>query len=291
MPFTPRSRSTWQLRTRTLELGRRTVIMGVLNVTPDSFSDGGLYPGTEDAVQAGLRMLSEGATIVDMGGESTRPGKYAKPTPQMEADRVLPVIEGLRQAKPDALLSIDTYHASTASQAVAAGSEIVNDVSGLLWDPAMAETCAALCCGVVLMHTRGRPEEWKTQASLARHQVVPLVVSELAERASAAQLAGILPGKLVLDPGFGFGKAFEENYLLLAHLDAIRALGFPVLAGVSRKAFLGRTLAPSNGGRDAPATVAAVTAAILSGAEIVRVHDVRAAAEAAAIADAILAAV
>jgi dihydropteroate synthase len=296
MPFGPRSKAAWKLRTRTLDLGERTAIMGVLNVTPDSFSDGDLHTYPAVAVQVALRMLDEGADVIDIGGESTRPGSYARPTPAEEADRVLPVIEGICKARPSALLSIDTYHASTARLAVAAGAEIVNDVSGFLWDPAMAATCAELACGVVLMHTRGKPWEWKSLPPLRQNEVLPLVLQEMAERIEAARHAGIESQRLVLDPGFGFGKAFDENYTLLSHLDQVRLLGFPVLAGVSRKGFLGRTLAGLHGGQDAPAsdrgsaTLAATTAAILNGADIVRVHDVKPAAEAAAIADAILAA-
>ncbi len=270
--------------------------MGVLNVTPDSFSDGGLHTYPAVAVQVALRMLDEGAHLIDIGGESTRPGTYAKPTAAEETDRVMPVIEGILRGRPSALLSIDTYHATTARLALTAGVEIVNDVSGFLWDETMAATCAELACGVVLMHTRGKPSEWKSLPALQHDEVAPLVISELGERIAAAKIAGIALERLVLDPGFGFGKAFDENYALLGHLDQVRALGFPVLAGVSRKGFLGRTLARLNSGQDVPAsdrghaTLAATTAAILCGADIVRVHDVRPAVEAAAIADALLAA-
>jgi dihydropteroate synthase len=294
MVFAHRQHSIWQLRTRALELGRRTVVMGILNVTPDSFSDGGMYRDAESAIEAGLRMFAEGAGIVDVGGESTRPGTYAKPSPAEEADRVLPVLEGLLRERPDAVISIDTYHATTARRAVGAGAEIVNDVSGLLWDADMAEVCAALQCGVAVMHTRGRPEDWKELPALALDEVTPLVMQGLRERVDAALRAGIVAERIVVDPGLGFGKAFEENYSLLAHLDAVRALGYPVLAGVSRKGFLGRTLGALRGGPDAPAegrgtaTIAAMTAAILCGADVVRVHAVRDAVEAAAIADAVL---
>ena len=296
MSFTRRQKTTWQLRTRSLELGERTLIMGVLNVTPDSFSDGGLHTYPAVAVQVALRMLDDGADLVDIGGESTRPGTYAKPSLQEEADRVLPESESILKARPGALLSIDTYHASTARLAVAGGAEIVNDVSGFLWDDAMAATCAELNCGVVLMHTRGRPEEWKSLPPLKPDEVVPLVLGELAERLVVATGAGIKAQRLVLDPGFGFGKAFNENYRLLADLHQLRGLGYPLLAGVSRKGFLGRALAHLHDGKEVAATdrgtatVAATTAAILNGADIVRVHDVKSAAEAAAIADAILAA-
>jgi dihydropteroate synthase len=268
--------------------------MGILNVTPDSFSDGGVYRDAEAAVEAGLRMFAEGAGIVDVGGESTRPGLYARPSELEEADRVLPVIEGMLRERAEAVISIDTYHASTARLAVEAGAEIVNDVSGLVWDASMAATCAELKCGVVVMHTRGRPEEWKSLPTLGRDEVVPLVVRELQERLAVALSAGMKAERIVVDPGLGFGKAFEENYPLLAGLEALRDLRYPVLAGVSRKGFLGRTLAALRGGVDAPAeergvaTIAAVTAAILSGAALVRVHEVKAAVEAAAIADAVL---
>ena len=283
----------WQLRTRSLQLGAATQVMGVVNVTPDSFSDGGQLASAAEAIDAALRMFADGASIVDIGGESTRPGAAIALTPEQEMERVLAVIEGIRRAQPDALLSIDTYHAATAEAAIAAGAEIVNDVSGLLWDEAMAQTCATLGCGVVLMHTRGRPAEWKQLPPLAHGAVVPLVRDGLAERQAATQAAGIATERLVLDPGFGFGKVFEENYPLLRELRALTVLGRPLCVGLSRKGFLGRTLAPLYQG-DAPvgkrenATLAAVTIAVLHGASIVRVHAVRPAVEAVRIADATL---
>jgi len=216
---------------------------------------------------------------------------------QGELDRVLPVIEATLHERPDAIFSIDTYKAETARAAIAAGAEIVNDVSGFLWDPLMAAACAELQCGVILMHTRGRSSEWRTQPPLPQGEIVPLVLRELGERARAAVAAGIERNSIVLDPGFGFGKRLEENYPLLAHFEELRALGYPLLAGPSRKVFLGRTLAQAtprdNGGQDVPtdqrgnATLAAITAAVLAGAHLVRVHDVRSAREAIAIADAI----
>jgi dihydropteroate synthase len=268
--------------------------MGILNVTPDSFSDGGLYQNSDAATDAALQMFEDGATIVDIGGESTRPGSYAKPSAQQEADRVLPVIQAVIRARPDALLSIDTYHAATARLAVNAGAEIVNDVSGMLWDDAMAATCAYLGCGVVVMHTRGRPEDWQSQPRLEQDQVVPTVLRELSERVNAALASGISASRIVVDPGFGFGKVGDENYPLLAHLNQFTASGYPLLAGVSRKGFLGRTLAPLY--RNEPvsvhqrgnATLAASIAAVLHGAAILRVHDVRPAVEVALIADTIL---
>jgi dihydropteroate synthase len=292
----PRPHFDWKLRTRSLALGAATRVMGILNVTPDSFSDGGLLHSVDEAVQTALGMFADGAAIVDIGGESTRPGAGGTISTQQEFDRVLPVIEGIRRAQPDALLSIDTYRAATAQAAVKAGAEIVNDVSGLLWDDTMAATCATLRCGVILMHARGRPSDWKSLPRLLPEEVVPLVREELAQRLNAARAAGIAPEHIVLDPGFGFGKIHDANYPLLRGIPEIAALGQPVLAGVSRKSFLGRTLSPLYGTAGAPVTarehasLAATTIAILMGASLVRVHQVRAAVEAALIADATLAA-
>lgn len=268
--------------------------MGVLNVTPDSFSDGGrfLYPDT--AAADALRMLEQGADIVDVGGESTRPGRHEEVSAEEEQRRVMPVIEGILRVKPDALLSVDTYKAATARAAVGAGVEIVNDVSALVWDDEMAATCAELKCGVVLMHTRGRPSEWRTLPALAQDEVLPLVREGLRKSLRTALEAGVEAERIVVDPGYGFGKSYGENYPLLARQDYLRELGRPILAGVSRKSFLGRVLAPMYGGQTAPvtergnATLAATTASILAGAHIVRVHDVRPAVEAARIADAVL---
>lgn len=294
MAFVHREPSEWQLCSRSLELGRRTLVMGVLNVTPDSFSDGGVFYGTDAAVEHGVQMLEEGADIIDVGGESTRPGSQAT-SAEEELERVLPVIEGVLRERAAAVLSIDTYRAATAREAVRAGAEIVNDVSAFAWDAGMAEACAELRSGVVLMHTRGRPEEWRTQRRLAQTEVVSLVRKGLEQALDRADAAGVERARIVLDPGYGFGKALENNYPLLAHLDDLLALGQPLMAGVSRKSFLGRTLARGRGSEDVPvrereyATLAATTAAILAGAQIVRVHDVRPAVDAARIADAILA--
>jgi dihydropteroate synthase len=301
-----RSVTAWRLRRRTLELGRRTLVMGIVNITPDSFSDGGSYFDSKKAVAHALQLLEEGADILDLGAESTRPGSRAGGAagsalaPTVSADeeqaRLLPVLEGILAARPDAVVSVDTYKAGTARAALKAGTEIVNDVSGFAWDPAMAAVCAEDPCGVVLMHTRGRPEEWRTQPRLDRDELLAMVRAELEKSLEVAAKAGIAPETIVLDPGYGFGKRFEENYGLLARQAELLALGRPLLAGVSRKSFLGRTLAPLYDGKDAPsdsretASLAAMVAAILNGASIVRVHAVRAAIEAARIADAVLAA-
>lgn len=295
MPFQRRDEFVWKLRTRSLALGARTVVMGVLNVTPDSFSDGGRFLYPETAAADALRMFEQGADIVDIGGESTRPGKHAEVSPEEEQQRVLPVIESILRTKPDALLSIDTYKSSTARAAVLAGVEIVNDVSALGWDEALATTCAHLQCGVILMHTRGRPSEWRDLPRLAPGEVLPLVRDGLRKSLRKALDSGIEADRIALDPGYGFGKILDENYPLLARQDELRELKRPLLAGLSRKSFLGKPLAEFHSGATAPvterenATLAATTAAILAGAHIIRVHNVRPAAEAGRVADAILA--
>jgi dihydropteroate synthase len=285
----------WSLGARTLELGKRTLIMGIVNVTPDSFSDGALYLDSDKATAHALQLLDEGADIIDVGGESTRPGakvavSAAAVSAEEELRRVLPVITALKQQRPDAVISIDTYKASVARAAVAAGAEIVNDVSGLRWDSQMARAIAEIKCSVVLMHMRGRPEEWRTLPPPG--DIVLLVKRELREWVEAAVLAGVRRERIALDPGFGFGKNFEQNYPLLARFQELQSLGFPLVAGTSRKSFLGRTLAKD--GKDAAVAdrlygnLAAHTALILKGAHILRTHDVRAAVDAARVADAIL---
>jgi dihydropteroate synthase len=268
--------------------------MGVLNITPDSFSDGGLFDTIEAATVHALRLFNEGADILDIGGESTRPGRHTLVTAGEEQHRVLPVIESIVQARPDAILSIDTWHASTARAAVNAGAQIVNDISGFMWDPEMAQACFELRCGIVLMHTRGRSKEWRSLPPLEPDEVLPLVGSGLELSMDKAFTAGIDGARIVIDPGYGFGKSFGENFPLLARQYELLSLDRPILAGLSRKSFLGRALADLYNGSDAPiaergnATLAATTAAILNGAHIVRVHDVRPAIEAARVADAIL---
>ena len=280
----------WRLRTRELALGERTRVMGVLNVTPDSFSDGGQFLARDRAVAHALLMFEEGADLVDVGGESTRPGSDARVPEDEELRRLLPVIEQVRRERTDALISIDTYKAAVARAAVEAGAEIVNDVSAFRWDPAMAATVAELKCGAVLMHMRGRPEEWRSLPP--EENLVGRVLRDLAHWTQQALDSGVARERVVLDPGFGFGKNFEENYPLLARFEEFHRMGFPLLAGTSRKSFIGRALARN--GTDAPpderlhGSLAAMTACILKGAHIVRVHDVRASIEAAKIADAVL---
>src|ERR1700754_2396231 len=207
MPFAPRPIYDWRLPTRTLALGRRTLIMGILNVTPDSFSDGGHFydaaSAPERAVAHALQLLDHGADLLDLGGESTRPNATRPPTDEEQA-RVLPVLEALLHERPRTIVSIDTFHAATAKRAVEAGADIVNDVSGGLWDEAMLPSLAELRCGAILMHTRGAPSEWRSQPSLLPNEVLPLVLTGLEARLAAAAQAGIASDQIVLDPGLGF---------------------------------------------------------------------------------------
>jgi dihydropteroate synthase len=296
-----RRTASWRLRTRTLELGARTLVMGVVNITPDSFSDGGSYLRPEMAAARALQLLEEGADLIDLGAESTRPGSLSGPdAPAVSAEeeqaRLLPVIERIFEVQPDAIVSVDTYKAETARAALAAGVEIVNDVSGFTWDEGLAAVCAEFHAGVVLTHTRGRPGEWRAQPQLAPDALLATVRDGLAASLDVAAGAGIEADAVLLDPGYGFGKRFGENYALLARQRELLALGRPLLAGLSRKSFLGHTLAPLFGGNPAPvagretASLAAMTAAILNGASVIRAHAVRPALEAARIADAIVAA-
>jgi len=275
--------------------------MGVVNVTPDSFSDGGLHFERDRALEHALKLLDDGADIVDVGGESTRPGTRvgaSQGNPQSppgnpavsekdELDRIIPVIAALKQKRPEAVVSVDTYKSGVARAAVEAGAEIVNDVSGFLWDKQMVKTLAALKCGAVLMHTRGRPEEWAAMSPAS--DIVVQVKRELRDRADVALMAGVKRERIMLDPGFGFGKRMEENYPLLKRFEEFHQLRYPLLVGVSRKGFIGRAL--SRNGKDAPlpdrlfGTLAAETAAILKGVHIIRTHDVRACVDAARIAD------
>jgi len=247
-----------------------TLIMGILNVTPDSFSDGGQYLRVDKAISRALEMEREGAEIIDIGGESTRPG--AEPVPlQEELNRVLPVIEGLAK-RTRVLLSIDTYKAEVAEQALAAGAHLVNDISGMRFDPGMAPLVARTQVPVVIMHIKGTPREM--QVNPTYENLMQEMIAYFHERVEFCRSEGIKNDQIILDPGIGFGKRLKDNFELLRRLDEIVQLGFPVLVGPSRKSFIGKTL-------DLPVdqrlegTAAAVTAAILKGARIVRVHDVR----------------
>ncbi len=286
-----RPKYMWQLRTRLLPLCERTLIMGIVNVTPDSFSDGGQHATTEQAVAHALHLLNDGADILDIGGESTRPGAPALTGEAISTDeeqrRVLPVIEGVLCARPAAVISVDTYRASTARLAIAAGAEIVNDVSGGLWDPGMFGACADMQSGLVVMHTRGLPSVWESQEPLKADDVVPCVVTGLHARVDAALEAGIERDRIAVDPGFGFGKRGEENWALLAGLQQLQALSLPMMIGLSRKGFLDLPPHPTKAeakDRD-DLTHAAGALAIAAGTHILRVHDVFGAARCAKIAD------
>src|SRR6266849_9499856 len=227
----------WLIGSRALQLGKRTLIMGVVNVTPDSFSDGGVNFDCGRAVEYAIKLLQDGADIVDVGGESTRPGAKvsgadagAAVTEKEELERVFPVIAGVKEKLPKAVISVDTYKSGVARRAVEAGAEIVNDVSGFRWDPQMAKALAELKCGAVLMHMRGRPEEWGTLPPVP--DMVTLVKRELRERADTAVRAGVKRERMVLDPGCGLGKSFEENYPLLKRFDEFHQLRYPLLLGV-----------------------------------------------------------
>ncbi|HEV2887670.1 MAG TPA: dihydropteroate synthase [Jatrophihabitans sp.] len=268
----------------------RLIVMGVLNVTPDSFSDGGRYADLDSAVAHAVRMTAEGADLIDVGGESTRPGAV-RVAAEEEAGRVLPVIGELAAA--GLAVSVDTYRARVAEQALAAGARIVNDVSGGLGDPDMARVVRDAGCPWVLMHWRGHSAD---MAALAHYDdVVADVRTELMSRVDQALAAGVAAGQLVLDPGLGFAKRAVHNWALLAHLEALTGTGLPVLIGSSRKSFLGSLLADADGtarptsGREA-ATTALTMFAALNGAWGVRVHEVAPNVDAALVAAAIRAA-
>jgi dihydropteroate synthase len=244
--------------------------MGILNITPDSFADGGKHLDPADAVAAASQMAAEGADIIDVGGESTRPG--AQPlSADEEMRRVLPVIEALASAVP-LPVSVDTYKASVASEALRLGASIVNDVSGLQYEPALGAMVADAGAAIVLMHTRGRSRE---MYDLAVYGDAPHdVAAELAEAVARARRAGVRAESIVVDPGLGFAKRAEHTYEVLAHLDAIASLDRPILSGPSRKSFLKAAIGDRAAADRDWATAAAVTASVLFGAHIVRVHDV-----------------
>src|SRR6266567_1858473 len=293
----------WQIGSHALQLGKRTLIMGVVNVTPDSFSDGGPHLDPEAAVAHALQLVADGADIIDIGGESTRPGASVSASAEASAspnsgtkvavsereelDRVIPIITSLRRKRSEVVISVDTYKSAVARAAVEAGAEIVNDVSGFEWDREMKKTLVRLTCGVVLMHARGRPDEWHSLAAGA--DLVVLVKRELRERADAAMLAGVKRDRIVLDPGFGFGKRFEENYPLLRRFDEFHELRFPLLAGVSRKSFIARALAQNGKEPAVPdrlfGTLGAEVTLIFKGAHLIRTHNVQACVEAAKLVD------
>lgn len=272
----------WKCARQSFDLSHRVLVMGIVNVTPDSFSDGGRFCSVHEAVSQGVRLVEEGADILDIGGESTRPG--AEPVPlNTELARVIPVVERLA-ALTQVPISIDTTKAKVAQQALAAGATIINDISALSQDPAMLETAAHCDAGLVLMHMKGEPRSMQQDPHY--DDVVAEVRDYLSDRLEAVKAAGIDLQRVVLDPGIGFGKTFDHNLELFRRMGELAMLPRPLLVGPSRKAFLGRIL-------DLPpalrveGTAAAVTASIMAGARIVRVHDVRSIARVTRVAEAL----
>jgi dihydropteroate synthase len=260
----------WRLRTRTLVFGRRPLLMGIVNVTPDSFSDGGRFLDHQPAVEHGVRLVEDRAELLDIGGESTRP--YAEPVgAEEELNRVLPVIEGLMQrvAVP---ISIDTSKAAVAEAAIAAGAEIVNDVTGLSADPAMIPLAIGTGVGVCAMHMQGTPRTMQDDPQY--DDVVEDILRFLRERRDALLAAGVERERICLDPGIGFGKTHQHNITLMAHCGRFHGLGCPVLVGHSRKGFLGKIQGDKAADRDI-ATAGAALAAAAQGVQVLRVHTVR----------------
>lgn len=253
-----------------LELLERPLVMGIVNVTPDSFSDGGVHLRAADAVESALRMADDGAAIIDVGGESTRPGSLPVSEAE-ELDRVVPVIEAIRQRSAVAI-SIDTMKAGVAELAIAAGAAIVNDVTALAFDARMAEVVARNGAAIILMHMRGEPKTM--QQTISFRDVVVEVRAELATRREHAIASGIAEDAILVDPGIGFGKTFDHNLEILARAGELRGLG-PVVIGASRKAFVGHLTGRPSGPERMAGSLAAVAAAAAAGAAIVRVHDVR----------------
>jgi dihydropteroate synthase len=265
-----RQKFRWRLAARSLALGEHTLVMGILNVTPDSFSDGGLYLEAETAVAKALAMEAAGADIVDIGGESTRPGSTGISVDQ-QMRRILPVIEKLR-GRIRIPVSVDTSNAEVAEAAAAAGAEILNDVTGLRSDPRMAEVARRRKLGLILMHMRGVPCTMQ-KAPFAR-DVIGDVTAGLRWSVRLARRAGVAKSQIVVDPGIGFGKSHEQNCEIIRGLARFAKIGFPLLVGTSRKSFVGRALGQDPGRDRIWGTAATVTASILQGAHMVRVHDV-----------------
>lgn len=284
----PRKIFRLKLRSGTLTLGKRTVVMGVLNVTPDSFSDGGKFFDAKRAVQHALAMQNDGADIVDVGAESTRPGSEEISVAE-ELRRLLPVLERLR-GKLKIPISVDTQKATVAEMALGAGAEIVNDISGLRTDPELARVATRHGAALILMHMRGTPRTMQ-RGPFAR-DVMRDVIDGLKQSIATAKKYAVPSSQIVIDPGIGFGKNYAQNYELLAKLPELATLGYPLMVGTSRKGFLGATLAKNR--KPAPAeeriwgTAATVTASILNGAHIVRVHDVAEMKQIALVADCVL---
>ena len=265
-----RQRFRLQLPHGTLELGRKTLIMGILNVTPDSFYDGGAYLRTDEAIEHGLQLEDQGADLVDVGGESTRPDRPGSVSATDELRRVVPVIEQLAK-RLTVPISVDTYKSEVAHSALAAGASVVNDISGLRFDPDMAACAAAAGAAMVLMHSRGSPQRLHGLPALKR----PLqsVLSGLRHSVKKAHRAGIPSNRIILDPGLGFGKGVEDNLLILRRLEVLKRFQLPILVGPSRKSFIGNLLNLPVEQR-LLGSLASTAVAVIQGAHIIRVHDV-----------------
>jgi dihydropteroate synthase len=269
-------------RKRTFTLGRRTLLMAILNITPDSFSDGGLYFDKDKAIIQGLRMVEEGADILDIGGESTKPA--SKPLGlEEELHRVIPVIESLTK-ELDVPISIDTYKSAVALKAIEAGAEMVNDISGLHFDPNLAKVVAKEDTPLVLMHIRGTPETM--QKDVHYDSLFSEILQYLKDSIQRAESAGLDPEQIIIDPGIGFGKTVEDNLLIIKNLSEFRVLGKPILLGTSRKSFIGKILNADVGER-IEGSLASIAIGVLNGAHIIRCHDVLQAKKAIAVTDAI----
>jgi dihydropteroate synthase len=265
------------------DFSQKTFIMGVLNVTPDSFSDGGFHFDSGKAIEHALKLVEDGADIIDIGGESTRPGAEEVPLEE-EIRRTIPVISAIAK-QIDVPISIDTCKSRVAHSAMDAGASIINDISGLRFDPDMARLAASVNAHVILMHIQGRPRDM--QKNPVYEALIPEIMDYLRESIRVAADSGIDENKIIVDPGIGFGKTFDHNLQILKHLDEFTALEKPVAIGVSRKAFLGRILGGAPAMERLEGTAAAVAISIINGANIVRVHDVKEIAKVAKVADAI----
>jgi dihydropteroate synthase len=275
----------WKLARRSLAYGERTLVMGVLNITPDSFSDGGDFYSPERALEHALEMVAEGADIIDIGGESTRPASDFV-SAEEELRRVLPVIEKLI-TQTSIPISVDTTKSSVARAVLAAGAEIINDISALRFDPAIADEVANAKAGLVLMHSRGTPRTMQQLPAVT--DILGEVIGGLHESITVAKQSGVSDEMIAIDPGIGFGKTAEQNVELIAKLDQLVAefAGFPTMIGTSRKSFIGKLLDNAPADQRLHGTVASVVASVLKGANIVRVHDVKATVDAIKVADAI----
>lgn len=275
--------AAWQTSRRSLPL-QRPLIMGILNVTPDSFSDGGRYGSPDRAVEIALRMEVDGADIIDIGGESTRPGA-ALVSAGEELDRIMPVIERLA-GKLGCAISVDTWKSDVASATLAAGAEIINDISGFTFDTQMAAVAAASGAGVVLMHTRGKPDSM--QQDTTYHDLMADIAAGLRASLAIAREAGVSEGCIALDPGIGFGKSAAGNMEVIRRMAELSGFGLPILSGPSRKSFIGTVLGRKDPGERLFGTAAAVALSVSHGASIIRVHDVRAMRDVADMAHAVM---